>query len=110
MWIASRNDWAYDWSQAGCSIRMMPAGYWWAAAPEEEWPSDEEGLADIRARFTSEHGDRHQELVIIGLGLDQERIERILDSCLLTDLEFIQGPHAWSVLEDPFADDWIARG
>ena len=22
MWIASRNDFAYDWSQAGCSVRM----------------------------------------------------------------------------------------
>jgi G3E family GTPase len=38
MWIASRNDWAYDWSQAGCSIRMNPAGLWWAAAPWDDWP------------------------------------------------------------------------
>ena len=101
MWIASRNDWAYDWSQAGCSIRMIPAGFWWAAAPEEEWPSDEEGVAAIYSRFVGEHGDRHQELVFIGQGLDRERVESILDDCLLTDLEFIQGPSAWSEFEDP---------
>lgn len=101
MWIASRHDWAYDWSQAGCSIRLNPTGFWWAAASEEEWPSDEEEIAEIRSRFLGEYGDRHQELVFIGQGLDQERIERILDRCLLTDLEFELGPEAWSDLEDP---------
>jgi len=101
LWIASRNDWAYDWSQAGCSIRMHPAGFWWAAAPEDEWPSDEEEIAEIRSKFAGEHGDRHQELVFIGQALDQQRIERILDRCLLTDLEFVQGPDYWSELEDP---------
>ena len=101
IWIASRNDWAYDWSQAGCSIRMDPLGFWWAAASEEEWPSEEDEIAEIRSRFTSQRGDRHQELVFIGQRLDQERIEGILDGCLLTDLEFVQGPDAWSELEDP---------
>lgn len=100
MWIASRHDWGYDWSQAGCSIRMNPAGFWWAAAPEDEWPEDEESIAEIRSNFFSEHGDRHQELVFIGQGLDQERVEGILDSCLLTDLEFAQGPEGWANLED----------
>ena len=102
MWIASRNDWAYDWSQAGCSIRMNPAGFWWAAASEEEWPDNEEDIAEIRSRLDGEHGDRHQELVFIGQGLDQQNVERHLDRCLLTDLEFVLGPEAWSDFEDPF--------
>ena len=102
MWIASRNDWAYDWSQAGCSIRMNPAGFWWAAADEDEWPTDEEEIAEIRLRLVGEHGDRHQELVFIGQGLDQQVVERQLDRCLVTDLEFGQGPDAWSNFEDPF--------
>ena len=100
-WIGSRNEWAYNWSQAGCSILLEPAGYWWASAPEEEWPEDEEEIADIRSRFNGQHGDRHQELVFIGQGLDQPRLEKILDSCLLTDLEFGEGPNAWADLEDP---------
>jgi len=102
MWLASRNDWAYDWSQAGCSIRMNPAGFWWAAASEEEWPTDEEEIAEIRSRMAGEHGDRHQELVFIGQGLDQQTVERRLDACLLTDLEFAEGPDAWLDFEDPF--------
>lgn len=101
MWVASRHDWAYDWSQAGCSIRMNPAGYWWAAAPDEEWPEDEEAIREIRSNFSEEYGDRHQELVFIGQAMDQPRIERILDRCLLTDAEFVQGPAAWKTFEDP---------
>ena len=101
MWIASRHDWAYDWSQAGCSIRMNPAGFWWAAAPDEEWPTDEDGIEEIRSRLTGEYGDRHQEIVFIGQGLDQERVEEALDKCLLSDLEYVQGPHLWREFEDP---------
>ena len=100
-WVASRNEWAYNWSQAGCSILLEPAGFWWASAPDEEWPEDEQEIEDIRGRFTGEHGDRHQELVIIGQDLDQKRVEKILDTCLLADQEFEAGPDAWSELEDP---------
>lgn len=102
MWIASRNDWAYDWSQAGCSIRMDPAGFWWAAAPKDEWPDDAEAIADIESKISGPHGDRHQELVFIGHGMDQSRITEELDQCLLTDLELGQGPDAWASFEDPF--------
>ena len=101
MWIASRNDFAYDWSQAGCSVRMNPAGFWWAAAPADEWPDDEETVSEIHSNFSGEHGDRRQELVFIGQGLDQQRIEEILDSCLLTDTEFSQGGSVWAEFEDP---------
>jgi G3E family GTPase len=100
MWIASRHDWAYDWSQAGCSIRMNPAGFWWAAAPDDQWPDDEEMVAEIQSKFTGEHGDRHQELVFIGNAMDQQRIIDILDGCLLTDLEYVQGPQGWADFED----------
>tara|TARA_Y100000385_G_C13071117_1_gene629115 strand:+ start:144 stop:1367 length:1224 start_codon:yes stop_codon:yes gene_type:complete len=101
LWIASRNEWAYDWSQAGCSIRMNPAGFWWAAAPMEEWPEDEESREEIRSKFVGEYGDRHQELVFIGQGLDQMRIESILDACLVTGSEYAEGPDAWGDFDDP---------
>jgi len=101
MWLASRHDWAIDWSQAGCSIRLNSAGIWWAAAPDEEWPDDEEQKAEIRSTFHGEHGDRHQQLVFIGQGLDQQRVEDVLDRCLLTDHEVDQGPVEWAKYEDP---------
>lgn len=101
MWIASRNDLAHDWSQAGCSIRMFPAGFWWASTPDEEWPDDQASVDEIRSTFVGEYGDRRQELVFIGNAMDEQRIREILDTCLLTDLEFAQGPDFWKTLEDP---------
>ena len=101
IWIASRNEWAYNWSQAGCSVLLEPAGFWWASAPEEQWPEDEELISDIQSRLDGEYGDRHVELVFIGQGLDQEHVEKILDSCLLTDQEYEQGADAWSGMNDP---------
>ena len=101
MWIATRHDYAYDWSQAGCSIRMDPAGSWWASTTDDEWPADPQEVAKIRAQFVGEFGDRHQELVFIGRELDQKRVESILDRCLLSDLEFAKGPGVWADFEDP---------
>ena len=102
MWVASRNDWAYDWSQAGCSIRMNPVGLWWAAAPKDEWPEDEAAIAGIKSRMTGDHGDRHQELVFIGHQLNEAHVTTTLDKCLLTDAEYAQGAEAWSHYDDPF--------
>ena len=101
MWIASRHDHAYDWSQAGCSIRMDPAGPWWAETPQDDWPDDAQEVAELRARFVGPYGDRQQELVIIGQSLDASHIESILDQCLVTEEEYEQGPDAWSEFADP---------
>lgn len=104
IWIASKNDWAYDWSQAGCSVRLNPAGYWWAAAPEEEWPEDGESIEIIKSEFVGAYGDRRQELVFIGKAMTESSIREILERCLLTDLEFLQGPDIWELFPDPFPE------
>ena len=51
--------------------------------------------------FRSSRGDRHQNLVFIGQGLNQHRIEKILDSCLLSDCEISQSLIDWSKFKDP---------
>ena len=51
--------------------------------------------------FDGTHGDRRQELVFIGTGVDTEGVRRRLESCLLTDKEFSLGPEAWSKYQDP---------
>jgi len=102
IWIASRHDWAYDWSQAGCSIRLDPAGYWWSSAPEDEWPDDQAEIDAIKQRFVGTYGDRHQELVFIGAGMNEGQIREILDGCLLDDAEYELGPDAWAQFEDSF--------
>lgn len=100
-WIATRHDFAYNWSQAGCSVLLEPAGFWWASAPQESWPEDEETLARINERMVHQYGDRQQELVFIGQNLDQEHLTRHLNQCLLANEEYELGPPSWMHLEDP---------
>ena len=100
-WVASRHDWAYSWSQAGCSVLLEPAGYWWASAPKESWPEEKEIIAEINARMIHEYGDRQQELVFIGQDLDQEHVTGVLKTCLLTDEEYELGPGSWEHFQDP---------
>jgi G3E family GTPase len=106
-WLATRPRFAGLWSQAGGSFRVEPLGSWWAAVPKAKWPTDEETLAWMRGVWEEPWGDRRQEIVMIGVGLDAERQRAALDRCLLTDAEMAGGPDAWAVMADPF-DDWIA--
>ena len=40
IWLATRNDHAAIWSQAGFSCNLAPSGAWLASFPEEELPDD----------------------------------------------------------------------
>ena len=101
-WIASRHDEAILWSQAGCSIGLSPEGNWWAAVPQDDWPDDADERAEVIRDFVKPYGDRRQELVFIGIDLDQPVIESALIDCLLTNEEMAGGPVAWAELNDPF--------
>jgi hypothetical protein len=48
------------------------------------------------------YGDRRQEIVLIGMGMDKEALTAFLDTALLTDEEMQVGPSAWQSLFDPF--------
>jgi G3E family GTPase len=98
MWLASRNEMAVSFSQAGPSIQMGPAGYWIAALSEEEKQAVMTEEPEWAATWDPIWGDRMTELVFIGIQMDQEEITRCLDACLLTELEMKSD---WSTLPDP---------
>ena len=101
-WLASRPDFAGQWSQAGGIARYGYAGMFWHSVPEERWPEDEDYLASIEKSWAEPFGDKRQELVFIGQELDKEAIYAALDNCLLTDKEIQAGEKAWARLRDPF--------
>lgn len=103
-WVASRPAYACHWSQAGAICRNGLAGYWWAAVSPEKWPDDPESLVAIRKNWIEGVGDARQELVMIGMEMDQAAITERLDRCLLTDAEMAQGPKVWMTYEDPFVE------
>jgi G3E family GTPase len=101
-WIASRPEFCGTWSQAGAVTRTELAGMWWVATSNEHWPEDEESFNHIKSRWQDPYGDRQQELVIIGMNMNQAEIVAQFDDCLLTEAEIALGMEAWSNLSDPF--------
>ena len=101
-WLASRPQFAGQWSQAGGVARHGPAGMFWKAVPEERWPEDPEYRAAIREKWQEPFGDMRQELVFIGQGLDKNRLREDLDACLISEDELLAGRELWQTFEDPF--------
>ena len=101
-WLASRPEFAGNWSQAGGIARYGFAGMFWKAVPKENWPEDEEYLASIQEQWEEPFGDMRQELVFIGQGLDKQKMTEAIDKCLLSDEELMQGKEYWATFSDPF--------
>lgn len=99
VWLAQYNEVACLLSQAGSSCNISPVTYWVASMPKEK---REEILAqrrDVAESWDIEYGDRKTQFVIIGTDLDQEKIEKELDECLLNSSEINSD---WHQLEDSY--------
>lgn len=103
-WLATRVDLAGLMSQAGGILRHGGAGSWWAAVPEEHWPTEVDYLARIDEKWDEVVGDCRQELVFIGQHINHELLQSQLEAALLTEAEMDEGVDAWSVLADPFPE------
>ncbi|WP_130803766.1 zinc metallochaperone GTPase ZigA [Acinetobacter ihumii] len=101
-WLASHPTLAGSWSQAGAVARHGVAGHWWASVPEDHWPSDPESLVAIRKNWDSDTGDARQEIVIIGMDMDESYLIAQFDACLLSDAEMAMGPEGWQQMYNPF--------
>lgn len=101
-WLASRPEFAGQWSQAGGIARYGYAGMFWKAVAKENWPEDEDYLKTIENQWVEPFGDMRQELVFIGQGLDKDRMTQALDECLLSEEEILRGRDYWTTLNDPF--------
>jgi G3E family GTPase len=100
-WIASRPTVMGTWSLAGGVGSVRFDHWWWAALPALQWPQDPATTAVIRGHWQEPWGDRRQEIVIIGIGMDQAALTSQLDSCLLTEAEMALGVEAWQAFADP---------
>jgi G3E family GTPase len=101
-WLASRLEKIGVWSQAGRMARLDFGGFWWAAIPREHWPDVPQIRERIDSVWNPEVGDCRQELVFIGIEMDEIEIYDSLQQCLLTDEEMHLGPQGWKEFSDPF--------
>jgi len=97
-WLATRHAWVGEWQLAGRVGRHQGAGFWWAAVPPERWPEEPAWQETIRSLWREPAGDRRQEIVFIGIGMDEEALRAGLDATLLTEAELRTG----APLPDPF--------
>lgn len=102
-WLASRMDYAGNWSQAGAICRTEMAGMWWDAVPKDKWPENSEWREGIKKYFNGKYGDRRQEIVLIGMNMDKAKLTAMFDACLLTNEE-MQMEYRWKKFPDPFPE------
>ncbi len=82
-WLATRPDWAGEFSLAGAIARTSPLGRWWAAVPPAQWPDQPDWRRMVAGHWHEVWGDRRQELVFIGTEMDEAAIRAALDACLV---------------------------
>ncbi|WP_445397733.1 CobW family GTP-binding protein [Streptomyces sp. LE64] len=102
-WLADRPDTLLAWDAAGGALCVENAGPWLASLPEAAW----ELVPPVRRAAAAldwhpDHGDCCQHLVFTSPGLDRDGLERLLDSCLLTDAEYAAGRDGWKRLPAAF--------
>ncbi len=98
LWLATRNNTAVSFSQAGVSRQLASAGLWVASLSEEERIAYFGSEYPKSPDWDDKWGDRVTKLVFIGIELDKDKIARSLDGALLTEEE-MKGN--WRVLADP---------
>ncbi|MBU2961445.1 GTP-binding protein [Citreicella sp. C3M06] len=100
-WIATRPEWVAEFSLAGALSSVKPLGTWWASVPSDRWPDHEGARAYMAAHWSEPWGDRRQELVFIGAGVDWPAIKARLNACLVPE-HLAPGPDALPDMPDPF--------
>lgn len=103
-WLVSRRETALNWSQAGGSMRVERAGVWWDSMPKIErnsHPVFQQNEEVIMSRWDKTWGDRMNEIVFIGINMEEEQIRLNLSRSLCTDAEFAQFKE-----ENITTDDW----
>ncbi|MBF7092793.1 GTP-binding protein [Flavobacterium sp. ALJ2] len=105
LWLASRPEQAINWSQAGGSMKAEGAGVWWASMPLGERMTfnnfvDYQDV--IEERWTTDFGDRLNEIVFIGQKMNEDKILEELKKCLCTPDEIIAYQNGIFPDKDPF--------
>jgi G3E family GTPase len=106
-WLASRQNDAINFSQAGGSSRLEKAGVWWISMPFNERIKNQSFVDNkeyIESKWHKQWGDRMNEIVFIGQDIEKEKMITDLEKCLLQDSEQIQF-ESKKGFADPFPKD-----
>ena len=97
LWVAGRERYALDLSQAGTQTHVEVNGRWAVTLPEFQRESYRESRSDLH--WDEQWGDREVKLVFIGAGMDESSIVDTLDDCLVSETGMEDD---WEAFENPF--------
>ena len=100
-WLASRPGWVAEFSLAGALSSIAPLGTWWASVPADRRPGHPQARDYLQKHWQEPFGDRRQELVFIGAGIDRAWLKRQLDACLMPEITAETLPR-YAEMADPF--------
>jgi G3E family GTPase len=83
-WLAEQPDEMGFLSVAGDQVRFDTLNYWWAALVESGRVGLDDRPALVRELWQEPWGDRRQEMVFIGVGLEEDAVRSALEACLVT--------------------------
>lgn len=84
-WMTTRPEWVAEFSLAGALSSIKPLGNWWVTVPRKRWPEHVRDHNYIRQHWQEPWGDRRQEIVFIGAGIDWAALKARLDTALLPE-------------------------
>ncbi|WP_405705974.1 GTP-binding protein [Streptomyces sp. NBC_00069] len=106
LWPANRPESAATWRSAGGHPEIREADHWLEAPASPAWEAASPQRRPLACWFRDAYyGERRNEIVFTGAGLDADRIGGALDSALLTDSELSLGHEGWRTLNDPLLRD-----
>ena len=100
-WVATQPDLVGSMDWAGGSRETSCSGMWWVSVPDSQRPKSPEFRQYVQEIWHPDFGDRHQDLLIVAIGIDEEGFRHRLDQCLLSDAE-LADPAQWTQMKDPF--------
>ena len=77
-WLATYHTAALYWSHAGTHFELKNVGSWWAAVEPQNLP-DGTVPQHVLGDFEGEFGDRRQEIIFIGMKLDEDGKNFVLE-------------------------------
>ncbi len=106
-WMTTRPEWVAEFSLAGALSSVDPIGTWWASVPKNRWPNNPQAMKYLKETWVEPFGDRRQEIVFIGAGIDWEHLKSRLDAAL-ADVADLEGLEKLEKQTDPFPK-WVRR-
>lgn len=103
-WMANRPHTMLSWDGVAGLLAIKDHVPWLAALPAAAWdlvPAARRVAASLD--WYPKLGDRLQLLSFTGPDVNRDALHTLLDSCLLTNEEMLQGSDAWQSYPDPFS-------